>query len=241
MFARNQKSIYQLDPVKMDKSTLHPDLEWITNKATYKQVFDLFYTLGKVRYATFKQLHALNFRVATKTNLVRFIELDYLSNDNPVKAYSITDKTKKILELERYNTKLLQTKLTGQTLEHALKITGSILKLKPWTVFYPQFKEPPDYQKDWLKPDACLIFKKDNQIKIQFLEVEEIKQDWENYLLGKREKYERLATDANLFFMWWKHQSEKLGLPMGNVEDFCFSVCVVGNIKFNWEGFCFEN
>jgi hypothetical protein len=228
----------------LDKATLYPDLEWIEKKASYKQVFKLFYTLGQVRYATFKQLHPLNHRVATKPNLVKFVELGYLKSIDLVKnqkAYSITEKTRKILKLEGFNIEVLQNKFTGQTLEHALLITDAVLKLQGqehfYNVFYPIFREPPDYQKEFLRPDACILWKLEREYKIQFLEVEEQKPDWENYLLTKRDKYEKLARDPNTYYLWWKHWSDKLGLPMGRVEDFCFSVLC--NVKKDWEGWQF--
>jgi len=227
----------------MRKAELYADLGWIENKFTFNQLFELFYTLAQVRYATQKQLQPLNHRVATKKNLVKFVELDYLNAVSLVKnetAFYITEKTRKILTNEGFNVKVLQKDFTGQTLIHPLKITSCLLNLQPWIVFYPQFKEPPNYGADWLKPDACLIFKKDKAYKIQFLEVEEEKPDWENYLLNKKEKYEQLARDKNLYYLWWKYWADKLELPMCKEKDFCFSVLCFGNIKREWEGWKFN-
>lgn len=222
----------------MDKATLYPDLLWLKERASWQQIFDLLYTLAQVRYATQKQLQPINHRVCTKPNLVKLEALGYLKSIDLV-SFHITEKTREILEREGYNTKILQGTYRAKDLTHALLITDAILKLNPWSVFYPQFKEPPDYRKEWLKPDACLIFKNDTNYKIQFLEVEEKKPNWENYLLDKKSKYERLAGLSDLFFVWWKRRAENLGLPMGKIDDFGFSVLVVGGVKKEWDGWNF--
>lgn len=227
----------------MDKASLYPELELIASRASYRQIFDLFYTLARVRYATFKQLHPLNHRIATKKNLVKLTELGYLSDHNLVKAYHITEKTRNILKNEGYNTAILQKNFIGRSLEHALKTTDCLLKLQGqehfYSVFYPIFREPPDYIKEFLRPDFAVVWKNDNLVKLQFGEVETEKPDWENYILTKREKYEKLARDQNTYLMWWKYHADKLNLPLCEEEDFCFSVLCFGNIKKEWEGWNF--
>lgn len=223
----------------MDKATLHPDLEPIANKASYRQIFDLLYTLARCRYATFKQLHPLNHRIATKNNLVRLTELDYLKPVELVKngpAYHITEKTREILKREGYNTEVLQKSFTGNALHHALKITDCLLNLQGqsffYQVFYPIFREPPDYRQEFLRPDFAVVWKDGNRVKLQFGEVETEKPDWENYLLKKREKYEAIAQDKNTKEMWWKCWSERLRLLYG--DDFCFSVLC--SKQTDWKG-----
>jgi len=230
----------------MDKATLYPDLEPIAARASYKQIFDLLYIVAQVRYATFKQLHPLNHRVVIKKNLEYLVKLDYLSTINLVKnakAFHITDKTRQILEKEGFNVEVIQKKFTGQDLKHALKITDCLLKLQAqenfYKVFYQIFREPPEYKQEFLRPDACVIWKKDGAYKIEFIEVETEKPDWENYLLVKKEKYERLAHDQNIYRVWWKYYHERLNLPLCQEADFCFSVRCFGNIKKNWEGWQF--
>jgi hypothetical protein len=222
--------------VLMDKATLYPELVEIALKSSYRQIFDLFYTVAQVRYATFKQLHPLNHRVVTKNILVKLTELGYLKAINLVKkepAYHITEKTRELLEREGYNTKILPKSFTGQSLDHALKITDCILNLQGqsffYHVFYPLFREPPKYDREFLRPDFAVVWKNDNLVKLQFGEVEDPKPDWENYLLAKRDKYEKLAQDPNTYAMWWKVISEKLNLPLPKEEDFCFSVLCFKN------------
>ncbi len=233
----------------MRKAELYSDLDWIENKFTFNQLFELFYTLARVRYATQKQLQPLNHRVATKENLVKFCELGYLNGVNLVKneiAFYITDKTRQILANEGFNVKVLQKDFTGQILIHPLKITDCILKLQGednfYNVFYPAFREAPNYDKEFLRPDFCLIRKQpDGAYKIEFCEVETEKPDWLNYLLIKKEKYEKLATDQNLYYLWWKTWANKLDLPMCKETDFCFSVVCFSTEKldFNWNGWNF--
>ena len=231
----------------MEKATLYPDLEPIAARASYKQIFDLLYIVAQVRYATFKQIHSLNHRVATKKILANLVSFGYLDTINLVKnakAFHITDKTRQILEREGFNVKIIQKKLTGQDLKHALKITECLLKLQAqdnfYNVFYYFFKMPPNYDGEFLRPDACVVWKKDGAYKIEFIEVEEEKPDWENYLLVKREKYEQLARDPNIYRIWWKYYAEKLNLPLCKEGDFCFSVRCFADIKKEWGGWKFE-
>lgn len=230
----------------MDKATLYPDLEPIAARASYKQIFDLLYIVAQVRYATFKQIHSLNHRVATKKNLANLVSFGYLATINLVKnikAFHVTDKTRQILEREGFNVNIIQKKFTGQTLDHALKITSCLLNLQAkenfYKVFYPIFAASPDYSKEFLKPDACIVLKKDGAYKIEFLEVEEEKPNWAEYILVKKEKYEQLASDPNIYRIWWKYYADKLNLPLCKEADFCFSIVCYGTIKKDWEGWEF--
>jgi hypothetical protein len=234
--------------VLMDKVTLYPDLEPIAARASYKQIFDLLYIVAQVRYATFKQLHSLNHRVATKKILANLVSFGYLNAINLVKnakAFHITDKTRQILEREGFNVTIIQKKFTGQDLKHALKITETILKLQAqenfYKVFYPIFREPPKYDSEFLRPDACVVWKRDGAYKIEFIEVEEEKPDWEKYLLVKKEKYEQLARDPNIYRVWWKYYTDKLNLPLCKEADFCFLVVCFADIKKEWSGWNFLN
>jgi len=232
----------------MDKATLYPDLEPIAARASYKQIFDLLYIVAQVRYATFKQLHSLNHRVATKKILANLVSFGYLATINLVKnikAFHITDKTRQILERKGFNVKIIQKKFTGQDLKHALKITEIVLKLQAqenfYKVFYPIFREPPKYDSEFLRPDACVVWKKDGAYKIEFIEVEEEKPDWGNYLLVKKDNYEKLARDPNIYRVWWKYYHEKLNLPLCQETDFYFSVVCFADIKKEWSGWNFLN
>jgi hypothetical protein len=233
----------------LQKPELYPDLKWIDNKFSYSALFKELYRVGQVRYATREQLYPFNKQVWTKPNLVKFCELDYLKPHDLVKAFHITEKTREILEKEGFNVKVLQKKFTGQTLDHALKITSCLLKLQGqdnfYNVFYPTFTEPPSYTAEFLKPDACVVWKRDGAYKIEFIEVEKEKPDWENYLFIKKEKYEKLARDPNTYRFWWKGKEkktnhEKLNLPLCQEANFCFSIVCFGNIKKEWGGWKFE-
>jgi len=205
----------------MDKPTLYPDLEPIAKNASYKQIFDLLYTLSLVRYATFKQLHSVNHRVCTKKNLVKMAEFGYLSQTKN-NVFFTTQKTWELLQGEGYNTKIIQKNLTGETLEHELKITDVLLKLQPWRIFYPTFID--------LVPDACVIYlREDGFYKIEFLEVEEPKPNWDEYLKRKQDAYFVLSKDFNLWDKWWRRWHRLLDLPFCLVEDFKFTYRVVRN------------
>jgi len=236
----------------LKKAELYPDLEWTENKFSYSALFKEFYRLGQVRYATHNQLIPFNKQVFTKQNLVLLTELGYLDGSYLVEndtAYFITDKTKELLTKEGFNVRVIQKKFTGTDLTHSLKITDCLLKLQGqsffYAIFYPLFRDPPESKNAFLVPDACVVWKKDGAYKIEFIEVEEEKPDWENYLWVKKEKYERLARDPNIYHLWWKGKEEKgyhkkLILPLCKEADFCFSVICYANIKKDWGGWKFS-
>lgn len=230
----------------MKKSELYPDLEWTENKFSYTALFKELYRLALVRYATHDQLIPFNKQVFTKPNLVKLTELGYLDGaylvENDI-AYHITPKTRDLLTKEGYNTSVIQKKYTAQSLIHALKITDCLLKLQGeqffYTNFYPMFREPPEYKNPFLIPDACVVWNKEGTYKIQFVEVESEKQDWENYLLVKKQRYETMASTPDIYRIWWKQWAEKLNLPLCAENDFCFSVVCFGSIKKEWECWIF--
>ena len=211
----------------MIKSDLYSELSEIAVKSSYKQIFDLLYLLSQFRYATFKQLHQINHRVATKKFLVKLCELGYLDTTKNLQAYKTNQKTWEVLEKEGYNTKIIQTNLTGETLEHELKITNVLLKLQTepdfYKVIYPNFTT--------LIPDFCVIWKRENSYKIEFGEVEEPKFDWEQYIQDKEAKYKKLSGNIEVYSKWWKHWSGMLELPYCKQEDFCFFYRIIKNEK----------
>jgi hypothetical protein len=213
----------------MKLDTLYPDLAPLVKGSSFNQLFQFFWTAGQVRYATRKHLAVISFKLGTKNKTDDLVRSGYFQIIG--EAFSITDKVKAILEEQKYPVSILQKKFTGAT-PHDLKITDVILDLKPWAVFYPIFRES--------RPDACLIFKKDRAYKIQFLEVENTEKP-ASYLRGKKEEYEKLARDFEMYDRWWKHHAEKLGLPFPKPENFCFSVLCFGSKKEDWSGWTFSD
>lgn len=146
------------------------------------------------------------------------------------------------MKKEGFSIAHLQSKFTGEIVNHELKITSVILELQPWRVLYPTFTEPPAYTTEYLRPDACLVFKDQNRYKLQFLEVETEKGNWENYLLAKSDKYDKIASDFNTYDKWARFHFQRLGLTLPEIKDFCFSIlCVTDKeVDFGWRGWEFK-
>ena len=223
----------------------YPDLIDIQNGGTWAKLFEFFYILAQVRYATKDQLNKVDGKFGTSKKLERLKARDYLSVKSPG-VYIITEKTRQIISLEGYNTSILQSRFTGDVLKHELIITDCLINLRAddnfYRVFYPIFREPPDYKKEYLRPDGCLVWKnKENQYKLQFFEVEQDKPNWSAHLKGKKRKYETIAGDLNTWDKWWRYNSEQLQLPFCKQEDFCFSILCFSKLQFEWEGWEFNN
>lgn len=208
--------------------------EFYTPSRTKPRLLDALYTIGLVRYATQKQLKSVKkswvTHICTKQALEQLIELKYIGR-NGSGAYFLLDKSFRLLGENGFNTEHLTKRLQGQGNEHDHAVTDVLLKItgEPdfFTVFYPIFTAPPNYDKDFLIPDACIVLKRDDAYKLKFLEVETPKGNWSDYLEDKRLKYQRIASDYNTWDRWWRKWSAKLNLPMCDVNDFCFSVEVI--------------
>jgi hypothetical protein len=209
----------------------YPDLNDLTKGSSFKQLFDFFYFAYICRYTTKEHLNAFNNKLGTPKKLKWLTDNGYLTFN---KVYSITEQTHKILKDQSYYT-LVKIPVNNFT-AHSLLITDFLLKEFKrqdfYTALFPHFS--------FLIPDALIIYKKENAYKLVFLEIEEEKPNWHDYLNQKRDKYQILAKDKSIYEKWWKTYSDRLGLKYCTEEQFCFSVLCVGNIKKEWEGWRFE-
>lgn len=215
--------------------TLQLDFSFLVKGSSKKQLTDLLYKAALLRYTTKDNLNSINPKLGTSKKLASLISLGYLACKNS-QVYIITDKTRTLLKENAYNIEMISTKITGEGREHDLKITSVILSEMSnsdfHTVFYPVFDE--------VIPDACLVYRRGDSYRIVFLEVEEAKENWKNYLMDKKSKYERLGGDFRTYEWWWKMWATRLGLPYPTADRFCFSVLCVGNINHEWKGWRFE-
>lgn len=210
----------------MIKSDLYPELADIAKNSSYEQIFKVLYTLSLSRYATAKQLREINHRVCVKKFLVKLIELGYLSTTKNLQAFTATPKAWEVLQAEGYNTKIIHKTLEAEAPQHELDISNALLQIYKeehfFTNFYPHFGD--------LIPDACLVYRRDQgEYRIVFLEVENKKFDWENYIKKKYQKYQELGTQQEVYTKWWKRWSGLLGLPYCEQDKFCFSVRIWKN------------
>ena len=137
-----------------------------------------------------------------------------------------------LLKNKGYKTKHLQIRKEGEFQDHQKQLTKVLLNFTNdphfFTVFYPPFGDVK------LRPDACLVFLNGQKHKIQFLEIERTEKTDPDYLLKKKAKYEELARSYWLYDSWWRKWAGVFKLPMCDVEQFKFSVLIVGNVKYDW-------
>lgn len=202
----------------------YPELEPLTAGASFKQLFDLFYTQGQLRYCNYKHLNRLNGKMGTPKKLKTLTDLGFLNiTDNGY--YFTTHKTLKLLENEGYNTQFLQKEFKGEAKDHQQKLTDCLLNFTDneyfYSISYPIFCKAPKYTEKLLEPDALVTFKRDGEYKLLFVEVENSEKP-KGYLEGKERNYNIVARDYNTWAKWWKAHSSLLSLPYCSVDDFCF-------------------
>ena len=201
----------------MIKSDKYTELEPLIKGASFKQLFDFLHTAYLLRFTNKDQLNRLNNKFGTPKKLAKLVELGFFVFNE---AYSITQKTLTILKDESYLTvvKIPDGNFTVHYLDISNFLQKEMEKDDFFTVFYPNFS--------YLIPDCCLIRKNERGYKIQFVEVENKKPAWIEYLYQKQKLYERLATDRDIYLKWWKKYADRLELPYPKEEDFCFDVAV---------------
>jgi len=210
--------------------------DFLTKSATKPRLAECLWIIAEVRYATWGQIKAQEDvwvqHIATKTKISKLLELGFLVLNQEV--YSVGEQGFTFLKEQGYNTAHLQKRLRADGSSHTLQITEILLSVRKeshfFTVFFPTFTE--------LEPDACLVFKKEDAYKLEFLEVERTEKR-DGYLIEKKRKYEDLAQRKETWEKWWRHNSKKLSLPFCKREDFCFSVRCYGKFRAEWEGWRF--
>lgn len=163
-------------------------------------------------------MRGVNPKIGTGSKLSALIQLGYLSKSDGGFYYT-APKGFELLEKEGFNTRILQKNLTGNYSLHQERLTDLLLiemeKPNYYAIIYPSFT--------YKNPDACIIWKRDNQYKLEFIELELSPKDSE-YLPNKKAGYERLARDVEIYSVWWKTWSSYLKLPYCKLSDFCFGV-----------------
>jgi len=212
----------------------YPELADLVKGASYNQLFQLLYKVAIIRYATPEHLKRINFKLGTVNKTAKLNEIGLLCT-YPTWVSVITDKGLNLLKDNDYNIGHIAKKLQGNGSGDEPVISSVILDLMAeadfHTVFYPHF--------DFLIPDCAVVWKKDGNVKLQFVEVETKKGNWQEYLEKKKTNYDLIARDFDIYDKWWRRWSDILKLPLCPIESFCFSVRCYSGIKFNWRGWDF--
>jgi len=219
----------------------YPELVPIIKGASFNQIFEWFFSLAQIRYATKAHLNSFNNKIGTPKKIEALIDGGFLGFTGD---YFFTGpKALDILEKENFHYKILQRKFTGGVGEHQQELSSVIFNIMKEPFFYRCFYPKLAYKGDtrFIEPDACLIFKDGDRIKIEFLEVENLKPDetWKSHLEGKQRKYAIKGKCFDLYDPWWIKSSKKMNLPICKPEQFCFSVRCYSEMQPECEGWRF--
>lgn len=200
------------------------------NRATWSSLWQVFYYTRLLKYVHrrhYSKIKVVFNKICTDRNLHKLCEMGYLFS--PQKdVYCATNKVLPILKEVGFNTDILPSKPQGTGYINEINNTLvfiDALKLKHfYTLLFHDF--------GYIIPDALMVQldKENYKYKLTFLEVEEEKPDWENYIESKLHKYYTLAKDIQ-FYNYWTSICKLLNLKEPLLADLKFSVCVVGNIK----------
>ena len=224
------------------------ELAEIKKGATWQNIYDCLWVIGTVRYVSKRQLGA-HFRdavwqkkIASRKKLDILVQKGFLKQ-SPEEVLSLTPKGVTLLaEYSDYNTKIIKI-AQGEGKRDSLYNTDVLLEIFQlsdfYALLYPVFYEKKKDDQPFLIPDGAVIFKKDNQAKLVFLEIEREKPDWHGHLQTKRVKYKAIAEKEETWSRWWRSACGDLGINHCRLEDFGFTVWCVGDFKEDWEGWEF--
>jgi hypothetical protein len=208
---------------------------------SYEAVWDMLYNIRRVKYIRRNQISKINKRynkTCSPDKIARLIELGLIKKtDNDILIS--TDKSLQLLEQLGKDISLLPESIEGKGAINELNNTEvfiQALKLPDFlALLYPRFPNHNPY----LKPDALLVRGTKEKYKLEFLEVEAGKSNWDTYLANKRINYLKLAREKRAY-TYWTWQCELLKLSIPDIKDFKFSVSIIGKIKKDFEeGFNF--
>jgi len=209
--------------------------------ASLNDIYRLLYHISLLKYSTaelLKTTHATAFKVATKPKLDKLVSNGFINEKFNV--YTANAQTLEILKMVKIN----KSKVDIELLPNPPKGYGGINELNNSEVFaraihrdyyysllYPNFS--------YVRPDALLVLKQNDEFRLTFLEIEADKSNWDDWLNRKRYNYLKLSKDIEVY-NYWEKISQRLSLPNPGLSDFKFTVTVIGDTKKDWgKGFYF--
>jgi hypothetical protein len=172
------------------------------------------------------------------------VEKGYLTK-SPEGVISLTPKAVTFLdEYSDYNTKIIKL-AQGVGKRDSLYNSDVLLQVMKspdfYALFYPVFYENKKDAQPFLIPDGAIVFKKGNQAKLVFLEIEREKPDWQSHLETKRLKYKAIAEKQESWSEWWKSECQNLKFKHCEMKDFGFTVWCIGGFHADWKGWEFTH
>jgi hypothetical protein len=214
----------------------------LNSGGSYKLLWDMLYYIRLLKYVRRSQLKEIDIRyskICATKKLNKLVELGLVKNTYE-DVFISTNKSLDLLKMFKYLYQTLPKNISGDGFVNELNNTEvfiQALKLPDYmALLYPLFSET---DKPYLKPDALLIRGTKEMYKLEFLEIEASKSNWNDWLENKRINYLKLAKDKQVY-SYWKVQCNYLDIPVPDIKDFRFSVSVIGKVKHNFgEGFNF--
>ena len=208
---------------------------------SFEAIWDMLYNIRRVKYIRRNQISQIKKsydKTCSEKKINRLLELGLLEKTNN-DILIATDYSVKLLEQLGKNVSILPEIIKGEGAINELNNTEvfiQALKLPDFiALLYPRFPK----NKPYLIPDALLVRGTEKRYKLEFLEVEAGKTNWDNYLENKRINYLKLAGEKRPF-SYWEWQCKLLDLPIPDIKDFRFSVSIIGKAKKDFgEGFNF--
>lgn len=227
------------------KKEIEPILYSANKNRSFKLVWDILYYTRLLKYVHRTQYKDIRTRLtlaATRKGLSHLCKLGYMKEVQG-NIFCTTNRAIGLLREVGYITdkgyglELLPQEPAGK---------GDINEMNNTRIFLQALKLPNFYALlypnfEYLKPDALLVRKEEGRYKLTFLEIEQKKPNWHEYIEHKKDNYLRLAKDIN-FYNYWKDTVVLLNLRIPEISSLKFSVCFVGDIRKDFgESFTFTS
>lgn len=209
------------------------------NNASFELIWNMFWDIRLLKYVRQSDLKLINpdyTKICSKNKLLELCQQGYLRTvDEDI--FVATDEVLDILKLAGKNISLLPRSIDGAGNINDINNTSVFIEAMNLPHYYHLFFPRFPLEKPYLIPDALLVLKDTDKYKLIFLEIEAGKSNWDTYLENKHQNYLRLASDIKAY-NYWCNCCAKLGWTKPDINDFKFSVMIIGHIKKEWES-CF--
>lgn len=209
--------------------------------ASFELIWSMLYDIRLLKYVRQSDLKLINneyTKICSKDKLKSLSELGYLRTVDD-EIYIATNKVFPILKSSGRNIALLPKTIVGHGDINELNNTEVFIKAMKLPYFHHLFYPRFPVEKPYIIPDALLVLfdQVSNCYKLTFLEIEAGKANWDEYLENKHQNYLTLSSDI-IVYNYWVNCCQLLNWTKPDINDFKFSIIIIGQIKKDWED-CF--